>query len=205
MLSTAGRDSFFFCPPPHPLPRSLSLPVRYCTTTSQARKKSSEWAHLFSGLRGLSTDAGAQGPTTTDRDAKPVSCCWQWYRSLLWVIAVVGKMGADQSHSVTLGWSNHWDGGKVWGGDKWDMISASSQSVLKVPLCKACNVTSNLSARAAAAANGTRVRLRSRVCLCGCLCERWAVSDLILFCKDQIYCSWEKNRQKLIRERYYKA
>ena len=25
------------------------------------------------GLRGLSTDAGAQGPTTTARDAKPVS------------------------------------------------------------------------------------------------------------------------------------
>lgn len=50
------------------------LLVRYCTTTSQARN-SSEWAHLFSGLRGSSTDAGAQGPTTTDRDAKPVSCC----------------------------------------------------------------------------------------------------------------------------------
>lgn len=58
-------------PPTTPPPPTLL--VRYCTTTSQARK-SSEWAHLFSGLRGLSTDAGAQGPTTTDRDAKPVSC-----------------------------------------------------------------------------------------------------------------------------------
>ena len=130
-----------FLPPPSLTPPCALLHKKKKKKTLQGEKKEAESGPTYSaGLRGPSTDAGAEGPTTTDRDAKPVSCCcWQWYSNLIWVIAVVG----NGSRSVPLsdleeGWSNQWEeAGRE--RDKWDASPSS-----KVPLCKACNVTSNL-------------------------------------------------------------
>lgn len=52
------------------------------------------------------------------RDAKPKSCCWQWYSNLIWVIAVVGN-GSRSSPLCDLGGGMLWSDqgvemGKIW-------------------------------------------------------------------------------------------